>query len=334
MSRSKKTGNRRGLDESMRSLEAKEKEFLTRDFFAPAVAGGDIRVRIGGVACRIRVEPPGFVGWGIFRPLSHDKAQLVRPASLAERREYLRLFPLVRLILCRRAGDRWFASAASFGDHRVKLDGLAPVMMVDEALQFDTVATRYDGGAFWFDEIDPRRDPGSAAFLREALAARTAPDELDRKGITAEERAAYEVNFWSLFRAEHPAAHAEKSPGAHAARGRRRSQPPPTDTVARRLSSDLSHAGAQLIEYLERGDSYRVTYCVDGQRFTSSVNKEDLSVQVAGICLSGEDRLFDLASLVGVLREGGQDQGLVRVGQDRGAIDEDHYWRAHPPRRS
>jgi hypothetical protein len=88
-----------------------------------------------------------------------------------------------------------------------------------------------------------------------------------------------------------------------------------------------------LIEYLERGDSYRVTYRVDGQRFTSSVNKEDLSVQIAGICLSGEDREFDLASLVGVLREGEQGHGLVRVGQDRGAIDEDHYWRAHPRRR-
>jgi hypothetical protein len=99
------------------------------------------------------------------------------------------------------------------------------------------------------------------------------------------------------------------------------------------LSSNLSHAGAQLIEYLERGDSYRVTYSIDGRRFTSSVNKEDLSVQVAGVCLSGADQLFDLASLVGVLREGEQGHGLVRVGPDGGAMDEDHYWRVHPPRR-
>ena len=83
-----------------------------------------------------------------------------------------------------------------------------------------------------------------------------------------------------------------------------------------------------MIDYLERADGIRVTYRVDGADYTTSVNKNDLTVQVAGICLSGEDQNFDLASLVGVLRE--SDGHVLRVGDGQG-IDEDFYWRVHPP---
>lgn len=294
------------VDDLLRSLAAKEESFLTREFLAPAVTGGIVRVRIGGVVCRIQVEPPNFVGWGIFRPTSLTHAQLVRPASLRERRQYLELFPLIRVVLCQRSTDTWWGSAASFGDRRVQLEGLAPILLADDAQLFDCVATRYDGNMFWFDEVDSRRDPGVAAYLRQSLAQRLAPDDLARKGITAEERAAYEVSYWSIApaAADRPATEA-RAASARDRHAHRPPQPPPpaVDTVAERLASSLSHAGARLIEYLERRDGYRVTFSVDGHQYTSSVNQEDLSIQVAGICLSGEDALFDLASLVGVLRE-------------------------------
>jgi hypothetical protein len=86
-----------------------------------------------------------------------------------------------------------------------------------------------------------------------------------------------------------------------------------------------------LVEYLERADSFRVTFTVGGRSYTSSVNKDDLTVQVAGICLSGEDQKFDLSSLVGVLREGGRQGELVPVGDEHYAVDEEDYWRVHPP---
>jgi hypothetical protein len=42
--------------------------------------------------------------------------------------------------------------------------------------------------------------------------------------------------------------------------------------------------------------------------------------------LSGEDENFDLQSLVGVIREGQGEGGLVRVGQDNRRMPEEQYW--------
>jgi hypothetical protein len=102
--------------------------------------------------------------------------------------------------------------------------------------------------------------------------------------------------------------------------------------VQSRLRQSLSHAGAELVDYLERADSFRVTFTIGNRSYTSSVHKSDLTVQVAGICLSGEDQKFDLSSLVGVLREGAGMGHLVPVGDENHGMVEEHYWRVHPPR--
>ena len=97
-----------------------------------------------------------------------------------------------------------------------------------------------------------------------------------------------------------------------------------------RQALEDTRCGARLVGYAEREDGYRVEFAVGDERTVSLIEKGDLTVQVAGVCLSGEDRRFDLASLVGVLREAAGTEA-PRVGADNGGMNEEWYWEVHPP---
>jgi hypothetical protein len=301
----------RKFDDILNRLAAAEERFLQSDFLAPMLRGGQVQVRIAGVVCRLKVEPADFEGWGVFRPMSPTAARLLRPATLAERQRYLELFPLLRVILCKREGEQWLAIPAYRSDSRFRIEGMIPVRLVEEAQLFEVLETRCDGSQCWFHRPDPRRDPAAAAYLRQALHEMLPPEQLGRPGLTVEERAAYALNYFPRLEAERQAER---------------------DRTEQRLRAALAHAGAEYVGYLEHGDSYRVEYEVAGQRQVSVVNKHDLSVQVAGICLSGEDAHFDLQSLVGVIREAQGEGHIVRVGVENQGMEEEQYWDVHPPR--
>jgi hypothetical protein len=298
------------LHEALERLAAAEERAFASDVMAPMLRQGTVQVRIAGVVCHFKVTPDDFEGWGVFRPTSATEAGLVRAAGLAERRQYLDLLPLLRVIVCLRERDQWLAIPAHRADVRFRIDGLVPIRLVEEAQLFEVLLTRFDGARCWYDGPDARRDPGTAAYLRASLARMVEPEKLSRPGLSAEERAAYALNYTPRLEAELQA---------------RR------DRVEERLRTALAHAGAEFREYQERGDVYRVAYDVDGRRRVSVVGRDDLSVQVAGICLSGQDRHFDLQSLVGVLREAQASGEDVRVGDENGGMPEERYWDAHPP---
>lgn len=307
------------FNDAFERLARAEQRFLESEFLAPVTDKATVRVRIAGISCTLRITPPDFRGWGVFRPTSHSEAALVRPAGLAERREYLKLFPVARLVLCRRdAQGHWRGIAAQAGDSRLRIEGLVPVRLVDDAEQFETVKARYDGAHFWFDEVDRSSNPVAARYLREALIQRVPIEQLDHPGLRPEQRAAYAIHF---VRAPAPS-----EPSKRGRRGTSESVATPED----RLREALAHAGAHLTEFMERGDGYRVSYVIGGRRHTSSVDKDDLSVQVAGICLSGQDEKFDLQSLVGVICEAGEGGEMVHIGEQ---LSEEAYWRMHPGRR-
>jgi hypothetical protein len=113
----------RKLTDALARLAAAEERFLASEFLAPVVSGGPVQVRIAGVICSLRIQPADFAGWGVFRPVSHGEAKLVRQAKLGERQRHLELFPLVRLILLGRHEQQWLAVPAHRGDSRFRIEG-------------------------------------------------------------------------------------------------------------------------------------------------------------------------------------------------------------------
>lgn len=290
----------------LNKMEAAEDAFLETEFLAPVLPNGQVRVRIEGVVCTLRVEGEAEAGWAILKPLAMDRARVVGKPSLRQRRQFLGLFPAVHLLLVARKGSRWLALPAHRGDKRFKFSGAVPVHFVDGAEPFQQIIARFDGAHFWFEAIDRRRSAAIAAYLRKALADETKPEALQKRTLTAEERDAYQVAHEAIEEAQR-------------------------DQTKERLVDALAHAGAELASYIERKDAYAVSYTVDGRTYRSTIDKENLSVLVAGICLSGQDRRFDLQSLVGVLREGQGRRRMVHIGDD-GDIDEESYWTIHPER--
>jgi hypothetical protein len=301
------------IDDLLDNLEAAEQDFEGTEFLAPIIGTNKVQVRIAGIICQLTIEknlPQKYYGWGILRALSTKRAVYERQASLAEMDAYLRLFPGVRLILLQSRHRCWLALPAHRGDGRFQIQGPVTLWLPEEGLQrFDTVLAGFDGRFFWFRGRDPSRDPALAAYLREQIIRQDEkglpplPDTLQKRGLSAEERGTYAL-AWAMLVEEQ------------------------RDRVELRLSEALTHAGAELRDYTERGDMYVVRYVVDGRTHISTVHQDDLSVMTAGICLAGQDRHFDLTSLVGVLREAEQ-QHLVWVDPDH--LPEERYWQIHPP---
>lgn len=283
-------------------LASEEEQFFSSQFLSPVLRGRPIRVRIAGIVVTLPVaEPKDFQGWGVFRLRSYKSATLVRSPTMTEKQTYLSLFPVLRLILCRRQGEQWLGIPANQADTRFRVAGLVPVQLADEVQLFEVVTTRFDGAACWFDGIDPAHNPRAAVYLREELAALREPGALALAGLTQGERDAYQLAYTPVLEAD------------VAAR---------KDRQEEKIKAALRKAGAAYRGYIERSDTYTIEYAVDGETHRSVVDKETLGIQSAGICLSGGDSSFDLQSLVGVIREGVRRRRIVRVGNNHG----DHHY--------
>jgi hypothetical protein len=249
-----------------------EDAFLRTEFVAPVTRGAKVRVRIAGIVCELSVRNP-VEGISVLRPCSHREAEVLRPASKAESKKYLDLFPRARLVATFRHEGTWLGLSAGAPEKGVRVEGFAPIALAPALQQFETAAVRFDGGMFLHESSER---PADAAFLRGELAK--GAESPVRKGLTAFERAAYAAAL----------AHKREMEKS---------------VEERRLEAALRLAGASLEGFSEQHGVLTVRYLVDGVSHSSTVTKDTLEVVSSGICVSGQDRDFDLTSLVSVMRE-------------------------------
>ncbi|MCA9670253.1 MAG: hypothetical protein KC503_31880 [Myxococcales bacterium] len=289
------------IEDLIDQLDAEEKQGLEQRFVAPVIAGSKVTVRIAGIVYELSVKGELEPGFYVLQPEDRHSARVVRACKKREAKAYLELFVQARVVLVDQVDDVWFGLQAVGGTQRLTIEGLVPVQLCEGAGRFDQVLARFDGKRLWFEGRDRRRERAVADYLRTSFGEELPADELDRKGLTPQERQAYAL--------------------AQIRDKERRGQ-----TVEERLREALSHAGGQLASFIEHADRYQVVWNVGGQRYASAIGKDDLTVMVAGICLSGQDRHFDLQSLVGVMREAQGD--VLRIGD--GGMDVGRYFEIHP----
>jgi hypothetical protein len=268
------------LLENIISAEESAREHL---FLAPCVSGGKVCLRIDQLIHTVQPGSTDFEGWGIFRYVKGERAELAEEAFLFQVDGWMQLFPKTRLYLVEHLSGKTWLAVPFNGDDAIRRFGRAgavPVHLVEDASPMEVVTARWDGSMMWFETLDRACDPQQAHRLRAALEAHCKPDHLRISGLTPEARAAYKLAFESR---------------------RERLLREQLATAEGRLRLALERAGGSLVNANDRGAHWIVHWRTSfGENFRSVIDKRDLTVISAGICLDGQDRRLDLQSLVGV----------------------------------
>jgi hypothetical protein len=271
------------IEKLLDRLVEQENSLQTTQFIAPCVKGGRVCTRVAGMVYTFAPKPRKFEGWGIFQPVDAKTAEAIAEADFIQISEYLQQFPAFRLRLAYRLKQKtWLAYPVNEADIKQRSQQIKPVIvhLVSEGSVFEQIIARFDGHAWWFEELDRRCDLEIVDRLKENYEKLTLASELHFKGITLEMRSVYHL----------ATQHNEAFSPHHSAQ--------------KRLQKALEVGGGQLQQFQDRGEYWTVEWTTaDGENHTSAIAKNDLTVMSSGICLSGRDRDFDLQSLVGVIEE-------------------------------
>ncbi|MDJ0557205.1 MAG: hypothetical protein QNJ68_22725 [Microcoleaceae cyanobacterium MO_207.B10] len=267
-------------------LATQESELTNIQFLAPCVKNGSVKTRVAGMIYTFESQPKKFAGWGIFQPINEKIAKFIEEPSLPQLEEYFQLLKPLRLFLaCQLKEQTWLAYPTNESDAKQRFGFAKPVAvhLVTDGAMFEQIIARFDGASWWFEDVDRRADPLAAEELREAFKNIIPPNKVRFKGITPEMKTTYDLVA-----------------GAKEEFMKQMQQ----QRDEKRLREALAMGGGELQNFRDRSGYWQVEWVTgDGERHTSAIDKNDLTVVSAGICLSEGDRHFDLQSLVGVVEQ-------------------------------
>lgn len=260
-------------------LGEKEQQITDLEFISPVFFSDTVVTSIDGLIYKFKIKDVK-PGWYKIRPVDEYTAKVVDDADIVDRDQYLHRLGKLRVTLTMKRGQIFLALPDKANKFGLPFNELIPVLLFDDTvLDFDRAIVRYDGSNCWFESVDMGNDPSKADYLRGSLEKYVEPEKITYPKLSFEEKMAYTLrttfdkNFYQ-------------------------------DKKEVVLKRDVEHAGGKFIRYVERSDHYSVTYKVDGSEFTSHISKDSNHMVIAaGICLSGHDHLFDLKSLITVVRE-------------------------------
>lgn len=254
----------KSCDRVLDALYREQSRLVGRHVVAPLAGRGHVDVLVHGLVwcCRVTVD---FHGWGLFRILATNEADLLREAHREERDAWAKGRPRDTLTLL---GSMASGAWAAWSPTRRRA---LRVYLVEGLQAFDAVEAVFGNDRVWSLGPALTVDPRRAHRLRTAHADGVRPVDLDPAGLGADDP--------MLYAALHRAV-------------------PPQD----RIRSALTLGGASLVSDVAHGDGRHTVTWRKGQHTHTSVVNADLSVASAGFCLSGTDPQHDLitlASLVG-----------------------------------
>ncbi|MDD5649835.1 MAG: hypothetical protein PHF86_05345 [Candidatus Nanoarchaeia archaeon] len=257
-----------------------EKEAAIQEFISPIFFNEYVATKIEGIVYKFKISQK-TPGWYKIQSIDRKTAKTVEQADLSDIDTYLKFLTKIRFILVMKKNNVYFGIPEKSNNLKLPFEQMIPVYLTDDSVQdFDRVIVRFDGANFWYHQLDYSNDISKASYLREKLLKVVDSKKINYSGLTIEEKIAYTLRVTLDKKLV-------------------------IDKKKTSLKDDVEHAGGEFIKFTEKSDHFSVTYIVDGQQYTSHVSKnESHSVITAGICLSGEDRKYDLKSLITVMREG------------------------------
>ncbi len=297
------------IQKLLQQLEAQEKLLNDTEFIAPCVQNGSVKTSVSQIIYTFKTQPENFEGWGIFKPINNQIAEFIDEPNLPKISRYLELLKPLRLRLAYHLqGQSWLGYPINESDMQQRFKNVKPVIvhLVTEGAIFEPIIARFDGGNFWFEDLDRKAEIQSTIILNKQLKLETLPDNLKFSGLTPEMLTVYDLAWQQTETGKKQREIRQKVRGEKkiSKAEKRRENKAIFQRPEELLENALKQGGGRLENYRDRGDFWQVEWRTsDGDLHSSAINKNDLTVISSGICLSGRDQDFDLQSLVGVIEK-------------------------------